>query len=239
VPRGYPPTYPNLLLGLWQARIGVLRMQKGKRMSDGPNPYILWVDLETTGTEPEDQIIEIGAILTDEHFVEQSRYHAIYKSDVPLSSIDPFVLKMHADNGLLFGTHAQQKFAGEDESEILAWLGKAGALKMGRLTLAGSGVSHFDRRFINRAWPKLSNRLQYWAYDIGNVRRFFRLATGTTLDPVDTRKTHRAMDDIEYHLDEARLYVEWMQSLAKYEKGFETLNAIKESPDGQYVEPNH
>ena len=61
---------------------------------------MLWLDLETTGTnENTDQIIEVGCVLEDRatHAVV-STYQQWFATDVPVGSIDPVVLKMHVDN---------------------------------------------------------------------------------------------------------------------------------------------
>ena len=181
----------------------------------GPNPYILWVDLETTGVEDMDEIVEIGAILTNEHLEEIDRLEMIFGTSRILSEIEPHVLQMHAENGLLYELNGKT-MAEDREGEILSWLGQHGALKLGRLPIAGSGVGHFDRRFIRKYWPKLENRLQYWTYDVGVMRRLWRLASGKTLgEDAFEGKTHRAMDDIEQHLQEARLYIDTIRTYEK------------------------
>lgn len=68
----------------------------------------------------------------------------------------------------------------------------------------GSGVSHFDRQYINRDLPRLGRRLTFWALDVGCVRRIFALQGASTAS-IDA-KTHRALDDALVHADELRFY---------------------------------
>jgi oligoribonuclease (3'-5' exoribonuclease) len=67
------------------------------------------------------------------------------------------------------------------------------------LILAGSGVSHFDNRFIKVQLPVSSKCLTFWSWDIGAVRRFLECAG---VKGVKNVKKHRAMDDIEQHIQD-------------------------------------
>ena len=174
---------------------------------------ILWIDLETTGTDPiMDGIIEIGAILTreDETLTEISRFQRVYKPGVEMARIDPVVFQMHVENGLwleaLMATdYADSKVATE---QIMGWLGGAGAFKADRLVLAGSGVAHFDIKFIESKWQPLYKRLAYYQMDIGSVRRLARLGGAAFNFGIEPEaKMHRALDDIWQHIHEARGFI--------------------------------
>ena len=182
---------------------------------------ILWVDLETTGSNVDkDEIIEFGAILTNADLDEVARFTSVVKPG-PLAlgrmMQNDFVCQMHMENGLLNDVLA----AGDDKrpdkvtNTVLNWLsaspgpGPIGSVPM--MILGGSGVGHFDKRFIDKYMPMLAKKLRYYVLDVGVIRRAHRMWVG---DPVDftTAKTHRALDDIECHLQEARHYRDIWQS---------------------------
>jgi oligoribonuclease (3'-5' exoribonuclease) len=77
--------------------------------------------------------------------------------------------------------------------------------------LAGSGVSQLDSRFIQAQMPSLQKFLAYYFIDIGQTRRLLRDIVGFKFRPEiaeqisQAGKVHRAGDDIEHHLLEARL----------------------------------
>lgn len=170
---------------------------------------ILWVDLETTGNRPGDEIIELGAILTNASLDEISDYTSVFTTDVPIGGLDPVVLEMHTKNGLWKDVLGAKLLAADPKVEqgIFAWLARYGGVPAGRsLPLAGSGVCHFDRRYIEVAWPNLANRLTYWSLDVGSVRRMAQLADYAPELHYEG-KTHRALDDIRQHLTEAREYL--------------------------------
>ena len=177
---------------------------------------ILWCDLETTGTdEDEDDILEAAFVLTGPDLVPVAEYQRVYRSGVDASRLAPVVLEMHTTNGLWVEAHlptVRLAYDAEAEASILAWLGEW-LPKGDVIALGGSGVSHFDRRFIATNWPRLTRRLTFWSYDVGSVRRLARLA-GVEHRP-ETPKTHRAMDDIRAHIDEARWYVDVLRRLTE------------------------
>jgi oligoribonuclease len=179
--------------------------------------HLLWIDLETTGTdERADPIIEIGCILTGWDLQQVEPFQDIVVPDPTrfprwrgrLAAND-YVHKMHKDNGLLAeidqapsnaGTHAQGV-----EADVLDLL-KRHRVKEHQVMLAGSGVSHFDRRFLKMQMPFLDAYLAYPNLDIGIVRRFLEKVCGMHLPELETGKTHRAYDDIVHHLNEAAAY---------------------------------
>lgn len=174
-------------------------------------PLILWCDLETTGTdELTDDIIEAAFVITDLELWEVAARQEVYRTDRSPASVAPAVLEMHRVNGLWNASYAANLTARHAMAEgtILAWLDEH-VPRGDVLPMGGSGVSHFDRRFIRSTWRRLDRRLTFWAYDVGTVRRIARLAG--VEHPAPAPKTHRAMDDIRAHIDEARWFVELLR----------------------------
>jgi len=178
-------------------------------------PYALFLDLECSGShEDRDVIIEVGCILTScspgfEVIEEYSRPVQHPGLDVR-SMMDEVVLAMHTRNGLLAeiesGIGATPDLV---EQDVLKMIDEHA--KDSRVVLAGSGVAHFDRKFIKAEMPQLDHRLVYYSLDIGTTRRLARLA-GLSLSP-DSGKPHRALPDAQLALAEARVYVEWLSRL--------------------------
>jgi oligoribonuclease (3'-5' exoribonuclease) len=180
-----------------------------------PKPdLVLWVDLETTGTNRElSKILEVAAVLTDATtgFEEIGRYEAVIKPrDLDLLMLPNSVYEMHRDNGLLNDVRKSTKALSQVQTAFFEWLANKRAAWMRDketlvppvIALGGSGVGHFDRDFLERDFKSIMRYLVYWNLDIGVVRRF-RLIAG--IEPkYPGLKTHRAMDDILGHIDEAR-----------------------------------
>lgn len=175
---------------------------------------ILWFDLETTGTRPVDQVIEFGAVVTGQNLQVLGDYDCAYPvtEDFPLINVSPHVLKMHVENNLWESCHKakyndhQPPFSHKESVEaILQWLEHF--LVDGRIISAGSGVSHFDRRFLAAYAPQLDRRLTYWNLDVGVMRRMLRLMCIIGDEEYFVNEgNHRALDDAYRALEEARAY---------------------------------
>lgn len=179
---------------------------------------VLWLDLETDGT-PEQHIIEVGCILTDQTsaFNEIARHDWIVSppwkphfdprdpNRVPLG-MQSVVREMHTASGLwddvmdaVYGRMSTAQLVGE-------WLNDHGATTT-HIPLAGSGVAHFDSRILAQHMPDLRERLTYYALDIGAVRRFVHGVKGLPWYGAADAKPHRALADAAIHLEEARWFL--------------------------------
>lgn len=182
---------------------------------------MLWTDLETTGTKEElDCIIEIGAILTDFEFnpIGDEFTIVVDPDEFALGRMmkTPAVLNMHMKNGLLqdildgAGTSIENA-----QKEMLRWMDntinsktRKGPVNKFKFMLAGSGVGHFDKRFIKEELPQVNKLLTFPILDVGMVRRFLRFSGVEPSQQPNDQKNHRALDDIRLHLEEARMYRE-------------------------------
>lgn len=178
--------------------------------------HLVWVDLETTGGNVEDGhvLLEVGAILTDAtpDLNVLDEYNVVLNnamgSDEWANHADPVVVEMHTKNGLWAESDQSTRFPLEVDLAICSWLDDNG-IGTKHIGLGGSGVAHFDRRWIKACLPRFDRRLAYWALDVGVLRRLFMLAGRADLiAPSGDKalKPHRALDDARLHLDEARAY---------------------------------
>jgi oligoribonuclease len=173
--------------------------------------HLLWTDLECTGSDEEDdEIIEIGCVLTDFTLDELDSWTSVVKpSAAALGRMmqNDVVREMHEKNGLLDDVLRQKNpRIHEVTRQLLTWLDNWG-IANGDLVIAGSGVGHFDMRFLRKYMPQLvPGKCKYWCIDIGVVRRAWDMWVGTDVSAANDRKTHRALDDAYCHLDEARAF---------------------------------
>lgn len=193
--------------------------------------YLLWVDLETAGTdERRDPILEIGWVITT------PTLHPLYEKSLPIrphcwrhphphwndstwpngadpAQWDEFVRDMHTNNGLIDTIDALGYENHSDvQDAVIDSLARFG--KKHDYMLAGSGVSHFDRRFIKAQMPDLEKWLQYPNLDVGVLRRAWQLWSipGAYYPSDNDSKTHRALDDIRCHLSEARYWCDFIRA---------------------------
>lgn len=175
-------------------------------------PYICWIDLECTGNRDDDKIIEVGLAITDRQFVVQKTYSEVVGLSSPdrsflVDRMEPVVRMMHHKNGLLRDLYEDHnKSMATIDAEISAMM--KGLMGTNHMPLAGSGVMHFDRRYIKAEMPKTDKQLSYWALDVGVLRRWLDYFGIQVPDAVAAgeKKTHRALDDILAHIEEAKAY---------------------------------
>lgn len=175
----------------------------------------LWIDLETTGLDPDnDRIIEVGWMLTEHHIKVTDAQSVLITPDKiawELMQQDTFVQTMHTENDLLkdmemFGTVMVE----DAEDQILEDIEKH--YPEGLLTLAGASV-HFDRGFIRNWMLRLDRKLSHRHMDVSTLRMFFD-SQGFYSYGEKTRPTvHRALEDVEDTFDLFCRYAELVQEL--------------------------
>lgn len=182
----------------------------------GSVKFLAWIDLEATGDdERRDPILEVGLIITDPS-LNDLRTHSLtinpeysgprYGDWKDRLDAVPEVKEMHTSNGLLRDLPHGMSLA-EVQRFVVETFEHFGA--PGDFMLAGSGVSHYDRRFLREQMPKVEVWFLRDMLEIASVRRLIRdVAQRPDLEfpRQRSRKAHRGLHDIQRHLAEARHY---------------------------------
>ncbi|PJM79983.1 hypothetical protein [Bifidobacterium scaligerum] len=178
---------------------------------------LLWVDIETTGTDPcTDQILEIGLRCTSlDTSEEYARYESIVKPDsLPTGREFGYAFNLHAANGLLAeviaaspATHSTQRIA----CEVLAFVTSQAETHV--LHPAGTNLVGFDLRFIelifdNAALELFHNSLSYRALDMTSFRLMEKSLGADPYAAHKGPKPHRVHDCLDTDIDDYRLFRE-------------------------------
>jgi len=119
--------------------------------------------------------------------------------------INSHVLDMHMRNGLWKDVQENGRTVEDARGTICEYLRQFSTGKRKQHILAGSGVSHFDNRFIKAQYPEVAALLTFWSYDVGVLRRAFESAGRKDLLGKPPKKNHRASDDARLHYEEWKL----------------------------------
>lgn len=182
----------------------------------------LWIDLETTGLDPDnDRVMEVGWFLSD-HFEkvtdEQSVIITPDKIAWELMQQDIFVQTMHTENDLLKDMEAFGSILIEDaEDQILEDLYKHGEELY---VLAGASV-HFDRAFIRNWMPRLDRKLSHRHFDVSTLRMFFDSQGYASVGEKTRSTVHRALEDVVDSFELGKRYASLVQDLESLRRGNE------------------
>ncbi len=174
---------------------------------------LLWVDLEMTGLDAQqDVILEIAVEITDFSFNTIASYEAIIAqpTDVVVDRMqkntwwqsypenrDEFINKTASVNAKPLEV-VEQELIGLIEEHF----GAEPAV------LAGNSIYN-DRGFIKQWWPRLDLKLHYRMLDVSSWKVFMQGANGVAFEK---KEVHRAFDDIQASIAELQYYLEWFKT---------------------------
>ena len=165
---------------------------------------LLWIDLEMTGLDPiKDRILELAAIATDWDLQPIAEMTAVVKVPEKLiheRMVGEFWEKNAESRDGLIQQNASGRSAKIVEQELLEFINKHFGKEV---ILAGNSI-HQDRKFIDREWPEVSQRLHYRMLDVSAWKVYFEGARGKKFTK---REAHRALDDIRGSIEELKWYV--------------------------------
>lgn len=167
---------------------------------------LLWIDLEMTGLEPVDRIIEVAAIVTDFEFKEFDQYESAIQQDETFVkqrfAASPFWSKLPTESEVIMASMRQGKSEDVVQDEICAIIDKYFTADEG-VFLAGNSI-RADRDFIDRWWPKVADKLHYRMLDVSSFKLWW---LGTGHQPFVKQEKHRALEDIRESIAELKHYL--------------------------------
>lgn len=175
-----------------------------------PDTYLLWTDVETTGTDATTcHLLEVAAMITDYdlNLVTEESYSAVvrYSPETVTTIRDetvPFVVDMHDKTGLWDRlTSPEAKSMGHIDAELRAFLHTVtgGEKKIARM--AGNSI-RLDLNFVEKNLPDTYADLHYRMFDVSTLA----VAAAKWRGAGTFRKelAHTAVGDIRESLAEAR-----------------------------------
>lgn len=185
-----------------------------KRVSE----RLVWVDVETTGIESHDIMLEIAVIVTDNDLNELGSFSSLILDCDP-RNLRPEDQPRTKDSDIpCFGSHFESGLV----MDLIVELGRNGILPTVSLVqdavvgflnghgvyenmdppppLCGSSVQ-FDRSYIAQYMPKMWELLHYRNIDVSTVRELQRRwAKDLLLAAEEEEPQHRALSDLRYSL---------------------------------------
>jgi len=170
---------------------------------------IVWIDCEMTGLDfKNDLLVEIACVITNAQLeqVAEGLNIVIQAPAERLEAMDPFVLNMHTESGLL--PEIPSGVTLEAAEELLFDYITSHIPEASKAPLAGSSV-HVDRIFLQRDMPRVDSYLHYRIIDVSSVKELARrwYPKAYFASPPKTGN-HRALGDILDSINELKYYRE-------------------------------
>lgn len=158
----------------------------------------VFLDLETTGLDPNlCDILEVGIVVYDKNFNKLGVFsevaHYRHPSTQPNTWIDPFVIKMHTENGLWDEANTAPNSLRAVEEHAIEFL-KAG--EWTKLPLSGSTIN-FDRSFLQKHLTRLHDIFHYRNIDVSSFKNVWKMYDMPELVAIKPSNKHRAVADCE------------------------------------------
>jgi oligoribonuclease len=169
---------------------------------------LVWMDLEMTGLDPEDNvIIEIATIITDDelNIIAEGPVIAVHQPDFELDKMDDWNVKTHNGSGLVKRVKASAVSMEEAEKQTIEFI--ALHVKKGHSPLCGNSI-HQDRRFLVKQMPLLEEFVHYRNIDVSTLKELAKRWKPSILPGFKKSGSHKALDDILESIAEMKYYRE-------------------------------
>lgn len=171
---------------------------------------ILWVDLEMTGLDPQqDVILEVAAEITDFNFKTLASYEACVrqpKETVVARMQANIWWKDYPENRDAFINNLDKgKLLAEVEQELIGLIEQQFGSEP---AILGGNSIYNDRMFIKQWMPALDLKLHYRMLDVSSLKLLMQGKYGVVFEK---NSTHRAFDDIQASIAELQHYLDWFK----------------------------
>jgi len=168
--------------------------------------YLIWLDMEMTGLEPDsDRIIEVAIVITDSQLetVAESPALAVHQSDAVLAAMDEWNRNTHGKSGLIDRVRASRLSEADVEQQMLAFVQQYVPERAS--PMCGNSVCQ-DRRFMARSMPVLEAWFHYRNLDVSTLKELAKRWRPDVYKGVKKMAEHTALADIHESIAELRHY---------------------------------
>lgn len=167
---------------------------------------LIWLDLEMTGLDPEqERIIEIATVVTNAELevIAEGPNLVIKQADSLLDSMDEWCTRQHGESGLTAKVRASQISEVQAEQQTLEFLQQY--VDAGASPMCGNSIGQ-DRRFLVKYMPQLESFFHYRNLDVSTLKELARRWAPEALEGFSKKGSHLALDDVHDSINELKHY---------------------------------
>lgn len=170
------------------------------------NYNLIWIDLEMTGLDPEqNRIIEMATVVTDPYLniLAEGPVIAISQTKELLDEMDAWNTKQHNQSGLVKRVLESRISESQAEQITLDFLSQY--LDKGKSPMCGNSICQ-DRRFLYKYMPELAAFFHYRNLDVSTLKELAVRWHPELLNDFTKESKHLALDDIKDSINELMHY---------------------------------
>jgi oligoribonuclease len=182
-------------------------------MSTKNDSHLIWIDLEMTGLDPDnDTIIEIATLITDKELsvLAEGPEIAIQTSLERLNGMDEWNRNTHSKSGLWNRCLQSQASLAQAEALTVDFLSQW--IDANKSPMCGNSICQ-DRRFLARSMPRLERYFHYRNLDVSTVKELGKRWAPKLLEGFSKIGAHTALSDIRESVKELAYYRQHMGAL--------------------------
>ncbi len=175
-------------------------------MQAGKDDNLVWIDLEMTGLNPDqDRIIEMAVIITDAHLnvLAEGPVLTVHQKDIVLNAMDEWNTRQHGGSGLIDRVRRSTLSEAEAEATMLEFIARF--VDARQSPMCGNSICQ-DRRFLYRHMPRLEAYFHYRNLDVSSIKELARRWHPELIKGLNKKSSHLALEDIRDSIDELRYY---------------------------------
>lgn len=170
------------------------------------NHNLIWIDLEMTGLDPEEnKIIEIATVVTDPHLniIGEGPVFAVTQPKALIDGMDSWNTRQHGQSGLV--KRVLESNVDEAEAEQLTINFLKQYIDKGKSPMCGNSICQ-DRRFLYKYMPGLAAFFHYRNLDVSTLKELAVRWNPALLNGFSKESKHLALDDIKDSIAELVYY---------------------------------
>ncbi|MGO1329278.1 MAG: oligoribonuclease, partial [Idiomarina loihiensis] len=163
---------------------------------DNKKQRLIWIDLEMTGLEPdENHIIEVATIVTDAELntLAEGPVIAVHQPQKYLDRMDDWNVKTHTGSGLVERVKESQHDERKAAAETIEFLKQY--IDAGVSPMCGNSICQ-DRRFLAKHMPELEAFFHYRNLDVSTLKELAKRWNPEVANSFKKSGAHEALADI-------------------------------------------